>query len=28
LPLYEELSARDQQHICEVVRDVLERLVA
>jgi perosamine synthetase len=28
LPLYEELSARDQQHICEAVRDVLERLVA
>jgi perosamine synthetase len=28
LPLYEELSARDQQHICDVVCDVLEGLVA
>jgi dTDP-4-amino-4,6-dideoxygalactose transaminase len=28
LPLYEELSARDQQRICDVVCDVLEELVA
>jgi len=28
LPLYEELSARDQQYICDVVCDVLEGLVA
>jgi perosamine synthetase len=28
LPLYEGLSARDQQHICAAVRDVLEELVA
>jgi dTDP-4-amino-4,6-dideoxygalactose transaminase len=28
LPLYEELSARDQQHICDVVCDVLEGSVA
>lgn len=27
LPLYEGLSARDQQHICEVLYDVLEGLV-
>jgi dTDP-4-amino-4,6-dideoxygalactose transaminase len=28
LPLYEELSIRDQQHICDLVCDVLEELVA
>jgi perosamine synthetase len=28
LPLYEELSTRDQQHICAAVCDVLEGLVA
>jgi dTDP-4-amino-4,6-dideoxygalactose transaminase len=28
LPLYAELSARDQQHICDVVCDVLEGMIA